>query len=117
MDVIEGLMKLDYFLNHKYKPRKIWWQFTLDKSAQTEHFHLLAERPEAVSEAFAALHIGEKDLHKHVMIEVLSFRLDTYLQTGKLVTDTEQLLIVYFPPDAAVRAMHFTMDLALSTAK
>jgi len=107
-DVIEGLMKLDYFLNHKYKPRKIWWEFKLDKAAQTRYFRTLAEEPELVSENFAALRINEKDLHKHVMIELLPFRLDRYLATSVIET-TEELLIVYFPPDAASRPKYFTL--------
>ncbi|MEK3725785.1 B12-binding domain-containing radical SAM protein [Paenibacillus sp. FSL H8-0034] len=116
MDVIEGLMKLDYFLNHKYKPRKIWWEFTLNKAAQNDYLRRLVHNPEAVSTAYAELGIGEKDIHKHVMIEVLPFRLDTYLETGELIADAEQLLIIYFPPDTSTRAMHFTLSLTSAQA-
>ncbi|MGF9917052.1 DUF4080 domain-containing protein [Paenibacillus ehimensis] len=116
LDVIEGLMKLDYFLNHKYKPRKIWWDFTLDKPRQSDYLRLLAERPEAVSGSFAALGIGEKDLHKHVMIEKLPFRLDRYLQSGELDRTSEQLLIVYFPPDASAKPQPFTLALEPTSA-
>ncbi|MFB6364347.1 B12-binding domain-containing radical SAM protein [Paenibacillus elgii] len=111
LDVIEGLMKLDYFLNHKYKPRKIWWDFTLDKPRQSDYLRLLAEQPETVSGSFAALNIGEKELHKHVMIEKLPFRLDRYLQNGELDRTSEQLLIVYFPPDASAKPQPFTLAL------
>ncbi|MCP1307690.1 B12-binding domain-containing radical SAM protein [Paenibacillus tyrfis] len=116
LDVIEGLMKLDYFLNHKYKPRKIWWNFTLDKPRQSDYLRLLAEQPEAVSGSFAALGIGEKDLHKHVMIEKLPFRLDRYLQSGELDRTSEQLLIVYFPPDASAKPQPFTLALEPTSA-
>ncbi|KPV57832.1 Fe-S oxidoreductase [Paenibacillus sp. A3] len=116
LDVIEGLMKLDYFLNHKYKPRKIWWNFTLDKPRQSDYLRLLAEQPEAVSGSFAALGIGEKDLHKHVMIEKLPFRLDRYLQSGELDRTSEQLLIVYFPPDASAKPQPFTLALESTSA-
>jgi len=112
LEVVEGLMKLDYFLNHKYKPRKIWWDFKLDKAAQAGYFKLLAEHPEAVSETFASLRISEKDLHKHVMIEILPFRLDHYLETGEMLTDEERLLVVYFPPDASSPAQYFSMNAA-----
>lgn len=115
MERIEGLMKLDYFLNHKYKPRKIWWDFTLDKQRQAQYMRFLAERPEAVSPQFAALGIGEKELHKHVMIEVVPFRLDHYMVTGEMDTTGEQLLIVYFPPDGAGgRPLPFTLELESS---
>ncbi|NHN32926.1 B12-binding domain-containing radical SAM protein [Paenibacillus agricola] len=116
MDVIEGLMKLDYFLNHKYKPRKIWWQFTLNKAAQTDYFRRLVHNPEEVSASYAALGIGEKDIHKHVMIEVVPFRLDVYLQTSEIIADSQQLLIIYFPPDTSTRAMHFTLSLESAAA-
>lgn len=112
LNVIEGLMKLDYFLNHKYKPRKIWWEFKLDKADQTRYFKLLAERPELVSATFASLRISEKDLHKHVMLEVMLFQLDHYLDTGEMRMDEERLLVVYFPPDAAAPAQYFTVDAA-----
>ncbi|CAG7646802.1 B12-binding domain-containing radical SAM protein [Paenibacillus allorhizosphaerae] len=117
MEVIEGLMKLDYFMNHKYKPRKIWWDFTLDKQQQGQYMRRLAERPEDVSPQFAALGIGEKELHKHVMIEVVPFRMDHYLASGEMDMTGEQLLIVYFSPDAAGgRPASFTMALETSKA-
>lgn len=116
LDVIEGLMKLDYFLNHKYKPRKIWWDFTLDKPRQSDYLRLLAEQPESVSGSFAALGIGEKELHKHVMIEKLPFRLDRYLESGELDRTSEQLLIVYFPPDASAKPQPFTLALEPTSA-
>ena len=53
LDVAEGFMKLDYFLGHKYKPRKIWWTFSLDKFRQNEFFRMLAEQPERVCNPFA----------------------------------------------------------------
>ncbi|WP_248929921.1 B12-binding domain-containing radical SAM protein [Paenibacillus hamazuiensis] len=111
MDIVEALMKFDYFLNHKYRPRKIWWDFTLDKSGQAELLRLLAEHPEKVSAEFARLRLAEKDLHKHVMIETMPFDLRLYLETGELQTDTSQLLIVYFPPDAQDKPSWFTMEL------
>jgi hypothetical protein len=111
LDFIEGLMKLDYFLNHKYRPRKIWWSFTLDKNRQAQYLHRIGENPHQVSGRFAELNLTEKDLHKHIMIEVMPFDLRTYLQTGQLHSDAEQLLIVYFHPDAKEKPCFFTMEL------
>ncbi|MEC0228108.1 B12-binding domain-containing radical SAM protein [Paenibacillus alba] len=111
MRVIEGLMKLDYFLGHKYKPRKIWWDFTLEKSEQNSFFKLLAEQPELVSGEFHHLRINEKDLHKHVMLEVLPFALQTYLQSGEIDASSKELLVVHFPPDAQQPAHYYTMPL------
>ncbi|MCZ8512602.1 B12-binding domain-containing radical SAM protein [Paenibacillus filicis] len=111
MDVIQGLMKLDYFLNHKYKPRKIWWDFTLDKSRQADYMLRLAEQPGSVSESFAALGLEEKELHKHAMIEVLPFSLEHYLQEGETDRSQPQLLVVYYPPDGSARVRTFLADL------
>lgn len=111
MHVIEGLMKLDYFLGHKYKPRKIWWDFTLEKSEQNAYLRLLAEQPELVSGDFQSLRINEKDLHKHAMLEVLPFALQTYLQSGVIDESSKELLVVHFPPDAQQPASYYTMTL------
>ncbi|UJF34365.1 B12-binding domain-containing radical SAM protein [Paenibacillus hexagrammi] len=111
MPIIEGLMKLDYFLGHKYRPRKIWWDFTLDKQEQSAYLRLLAERPELADGGFSQLRISEKDLHKHVMLEVLPFDLQGYLQNGIMQMSSPQLLIVYFPPDAQQPASFYTMPL------
>ncbi|MDQ0917425.1 B12-binding domain-containing radical SAM protein [Paenibacillus sp. V4I5] len=111
MHVIEGLMKLDYFLGHKYKPRKIWWEFTLEKSEQNAYLRLLAEQPELVSGDFRSLRINEKDLHKHAMLEVLPFALQTYLQSGEIDESSKELLVVHFPPDAQQPASYYTMPL------
>jgi anaerobic magnesium-protoporphyrin IX monomethyl ester cyclase len=110
MDVVEGLMKLDYFQNHKYKPRKIWWDFTLDKAQQLAYMRLLAEHPEQAAGGFAELRISEKDLHKHVMVEVVPFDLARYLSSGELEPGKPQLLIAYFPPDGAAKAQAYAMD-------
>jgi anaerobic magnesium-protoporphyrin IX monomethyl ester cyclase len=111
MDVSEGFMKLDYFLGHKYRPRKIWWDFTLNKSEQSEYMKLLAEQPEHVSGQFSSLSIPERDLHKHVMIEVLPFSLESYLQSGSIEQDHKDLLVIYYQPDAANPAQFFTMPI------
>ncbi|WP_159885857.1 B12-binding domain-containing radical SAM protein [Paenibacillus puerhi] len=111
MSIVLGLMKLDYFLNHKYKPRKIWWDFSLSRGEQNDFLRRLAERPEAVSGRFAELGIAEKDIHKHVMIERLPFLLDRYLETGDIDVSADQLLIVYFPPDLSVKPQTYTLAL------
>ena len=100
-DAAEGLMKLDYFMNHKYKPRKIWWTFSMDKAEQASRLQALAERPELVSEAFAALGMTEKDLHKHAVIETIPFDLDRYVQDGTIDRNFPVLLIVVYGADGS----------------
>jgi anaerobic magnesium-protoporphyrin IX monomethyl ester cyclase len=111
MDVIEGMMKLDYFLNHKYKPRKTWWTFALDKTEQACLLREAALHPERVSGSFAELGLGEKELHKHAVIEIVPFDLGFYLEKGELDRSRHSVLIAYFEPDANARAQIFSMPL------
>lgn len=107
LSVIEGLMKYDYFIRHKHKPRKTWWEFTLkeQQSSILENVHSL--------NVFPNLELSVKDLHKHTMIEVLSIDLDHYLKT-KEVREQQTLLLLYFDPKNQV-TQHYTcpMDILI----
>lgn len=112
-EIAEGLMKLDYFLNHKYKPRKIWWTFSLAKAEQAAIMRRLAEHPEDVSPQFAALGMSEKELHKHTVLEVLPFDLAAQLQqSAEQDMNVRTLLIVHYPPDASQPPQYFSMKLS-----
>ncbi|GIP38896.1 B12-binding domain-containing radical SAM protein [Paenibacillus sp. J31TS4] len=116
LKAIEGLMKLDYFGNHNYKPRKIWWDVALDKSALAARMAKLAAEPESVSASFAALGLGEKELHKHTLLEVLPFRYGRYEADGELNLSGETLLVVYYPPDGSGAVRFFSGPLAPESA-
>jgi anaerobic magnesium-protoporphyrin IX monomethyl ester cyclase len=110
MDIILGLMKYDYFLNHKYRPRKGWWDFTLGKERLSALIRRAAEQPEQVSGNFAELGLSERDLHKHAVVEVLPFDLDAYLKNGEMIERETALFAVYRPgEDRPVRC--YTMRL------
>jgi anaerobic magnesium-protoporphyrin IX monomethyl ester cyclase len=111
LHVIEGLMKLDYYLNHKYRPRKIWWKFSLDKSEQARYFRRISERPDTVSGDFAKRAADVKELHKHAMIEVVPFDLARYLATGEVEQGEESLLIAYYEADGHSKAIVYSMAL------
>ncbi|MBG9736769.1 B12-binding domain-containing radical SAM protein [Paenibacillus alvei] len=64
-----GLMKLDYYMSHKYKPRKVWWSGQLQKEEASRVLQWAAGQAELVSEQFAALDLSEKELHKHAVVE------------------------------------------------
>ncbi len=95
-DVVEGLMKYDYFLGHNHKPRKVWWDFTMDKQEMGGWMRLLGEHPEDVSPAFAALGLGEKELQKHAVLEKLPFDLEQFLATGEIDRSSCTLLVVLY---------------------
>ncbi|WP_209121903.1 B12-binding domain-containing radical SAM protein [Alkalihalobacillus sp. BA299] len=109
IETIHGLMVYDYFIRHKHKPRSTWWKFSLTKEAQSRYLKSIATSPHLVSEEFSKLRLSEKDLHKHTMIEVLSFDLDHYLQTKEVILQ-EQLMITYFNPKEQ-NTTHYTSSL------
>lgn len=112
MDVIQGLMKLDYFLNHKYKPRKTWWTFSMDKSEQMDWMRRIAGRPDLVLGAgFAQLSMSEKELHKHTAIEQVPFDLQRYLETGEMTAGHPSLIIAYFEPESSGESRVFSLPI------
>ncbi|AJS61580.1 B12-binding domain-containing radical SAM protein [Paenibacillus sp. IHBB 10380] len=117
MEIILGLMKLDYFMNHKYKPRKIWWDSRLSKEEWNAHLKMLIERPSEVSQEFAALGLQERDLQKHMVVDNLPFNLEEVIQsvvTGTELkgSDQQTLLIVLYQQDESQRPLYFTSTIA-----
>ncbi len=107
--IIEGFMKLDYFLQHKYRPRKIWWDVSLDKASHHQWMEELILRPNIVSSEFSKLQLDEKTIHKHVMLEVLPFDLDAYRSSGQLDDNRSTLLVVHYPSDSSRTPQWFTV--------
>lgn len=112
LDAIEGLMKLDYYLNHKNKPRKPWWAMTLDKAEYASYMRLLAEQPEQVSGDFQALGLSEKELYKHTVIEPLPFDLEQLLHHGNVDRSQHTLLIAYYSLNANKNVQYYTLKLS-----
>jgi len=97
LQVIEGLMKYDYLKNHKYKPRKPWWNASYDKSRRISLYNHIINNPASLGESFVRLGLDEKDLYKHTMLEEISFDITRYLMTGTIVKQPSCLL-AYFDP-------------------
>jgi anaerobic magnesium-protoporphyrin IX monomethyl ester cyclase len=102
LSIIKGLMMLDYFVNQKHKPRSTWWEFSLEKEEQSIYLKILARNPELVSKEFAGLQLSEKDLHKHTMIEVISFDIDHFLSTAEVIKEPTLLTVYYHPKELKV---------------
>jgi anaerobic magnesium-protoporphyrin IX monomethyl ester cyclase len=94
-EVVLGLMKLDYFMNHKYKPRKIWWDFSMDKQEQAELLRMAAADPSVFSEELADRIWNERELHKSAVVEVLPFQAEALLREGTLLMEPTLLLVHY----------------------
>jgi anaerobic magnesium-protoporphyrin IX monomethyl ester cyclase len=97
LPIIEGLMKLDFFLTQNYKPRKTWWTFSITKQEQQAYMKIAEQQPTLFGEEFAALALSEKELHKHAVIEVLPFDLRAYEQHGELLKQSHLVLVYYAP--------------------
>jgi hypothetical protein len=97
LDIVAGLMKYDYLSNHKYKPRKPWWEQSSTKQSRTEIYKQIVENPSLLGQTYLDIALDEKDLYKHTMIEDLSFDLSVYLTSGELVKMPTNLL-AYFDP-------------------
>ncbi|WP_028593111.1 B12-binding domain-containing radical SAM protein [Paenibacillus assamensis] len=82
-EVAQGLMRLDYFMNHKYKPRKIWWKDVLDKDEVGRILRAAAEHPERLGSDFAALGLNERELHKHAVVERMPFDVAYWMVVGQ----------------------------------
>lgn len=95
MEVVRGLMVYDFFLNHKHKPRKTWWKFTMSKQDQSNILKRIAEQPKLVSTEFEKLALSEKELHKRTMIEKIPFNISHYLRTNEVIEEPS-LVIAYF---------------------
>ncbi|MDR6124415.1 anaerobic magnesium-protoporphyrin IX monomethyl ester cyclase [Bacillus sp. SLBN-46] len=97
LDVVADLMKYDYLINHKYKPRKPWWEASYDKNSRTELYKRFIENPNLLGNEFIDLNLEEKELFKHTMLEEISFDLKGYLATGE-IQKQPSCLLAYFDP-------------------
>ncbi|MGM7682347.1 B12-binding domain-containing radical SAM protein [Cytobacillus sp. Hm23] len=95
--IISGLMKYDYLRKQKHKPRKPWWNDLLEKPIRAAYYRDIVNNPHVFGRQFTHLQLSEKDIHKHTVIEELSFNLSHYLLSNKIVHE-QTLLLVYFDP-------------------
>ncbi|MBY6050612.1 B12-binding domain-containing radical SAM protein [Cytobacillus firmus] len=95
LDIAEGLMKFDYISKQKYKPRKPWWQPSLEKSERSKLYQSLLENPNQLGESFLNLQLNEKEIYKHTLSERLSFDIERYINEG-LIEKKDSVLLAYF---------------------
>ncbi|OEH92013.1 B12-binding domain-containing radical SAM protein [Bacillus solimangrovi] len=95
LTVVQDLMKYDYLKSMKHKPRKPWWGEQWSKKEKSMLLKYVEEHPHMLGESFSSRNLSEKDLHKHTIIEQLSFDLHTYLTSGQLVHQETFMLIHY----------------------
>lgn len=91
-----SIMKFDYLQNQRHRPRKIWWEDKLDKTAAHSIFIQLQEQLSTLREDFARHAAIEKEYYKHTMMTDVSFDLKHYMETGEVI-EGEYALVVYYP--------------------
>lgn len=97
LEIIDGLMKLDYLSKAKYKPRKPWWEQSLDKQERSVIYQSILQAPTIMGEDYESLNLHERELYKHTLVENIPFDLQEYLQTGKVIPQ-DSTMLVYFDP-------------------
>ncbi|MFD0825109.1 B12-binding domain-containing radical SAM protein [Neobacillus sp. M.A.Huq-85] len=97
LEIVIGLMKYDYLIHHKYKPRKPWWEQSFTKEERVKIYKQISEFPSLLGQSFIDLGLDEKDLFKHTMLESLSFDLKEYLASGRIIAHPTSL-VAYFNP-------------------
>ncbi|RST75311.1 radical SAM proteinB12-binding domain-containing radical SAM protein [Siminovitchia acidinfaciens] len=103
-ELAEGLMKYDYLLNHRYKPRKTWWAL-MDKKERSGLYSAISENSSLVGQAFSELALNERELYKHTVIEKFPFLLGEYISSGKVVPQDSYGLI-YFDPTNGISSFY-----------
>ncbi|WP_026690326.1 B12-binding domain-containing radical SAM protein [Alteribacter aurantiacus] len=105
--IVRSLMKLDYLLHHKHKPRKRWWATDVSKEEQLRVHTFLSDQPSAVSQSFAELQLSDKELHKHTVVTKVEIDVNRYF-IDDTITEGHFYLIVYYNPKSMV-ATPFTL--------
>lgn len=112
-DIVLGLMKADYLLGHKYKPRKIWWADRLAKAEWSAVQRLLLEEGQTVSPGLAALGLTEKEFGKFAMIEKVPFAgLEQVLEQGPAARMENSVLVVLYQQNEAEKPVVVTVGAA-----
>ncbi|MBB6731006.1 B12-binding domain-containing radical SAM protein [Cohnella zeiphila] len=91
LELTLGLLKIDYFLQHKYKPRKVWWEERVDKD----------EWAGLLREAAAGLGMEERELAKRAALERLPFDYAVWTAEGRVSRENETLLVVLYGGEEA----------------
>ncbi|HEY4552303.1 MAG TPA: B12-binding domain-containing radical SAM protein [Bacillaceae bacterium] len=103
--IAEGLLKYDYLLNQRYKPRKAWWEDELTRSGRSKIYSAIIRTPDLAGNEFAGHGLNEKDLYKHTLLEKWPFDLMQYMETGMII-EHPSTAVVYFRPSDGRSSIH-----------
>ncbi|MFD1735516.1 B12-binding domain-containing radical SAM protein [Bacillus salitolerans] len=95
LNVVHSLMKIDYLQNQKFKPRKPWWDDTMEKRERSLYYHQILDQPSILGDEYERLQLQEKDVFKHTVLEKITFNLQHFMQLGEIKNEP-CLLLAYF---------------------
>lgn len=107
LDIVLGLMKLDYLRYQKHKPRKIWWDSSITKDMRQLIFKAISERNLLEN---ANLPSTEKNFFKHTVIETVPFDVKYFLSANEIKCDESILIVYYDPKQLTASIVSFTID-------
>jgi len=90
-DVAFGLLKIDYYLQHKYKPRKLWWDERLEKKDWTSSLKYAADK----------LGMDERELQKKGTLDRLAFDYGAWLEEGRVDRSKPSTLVFLYSGEEA----------------
>ncbi|MOA05379.1 hypothetical protein D3C78_1249740 [compost metagenome] len=105
-DIVLGLMKLDYFLGHKYKPRKVWWEERMSKDRRSGYFKALAEGKFHLPFNYS---LDDRELQKFAMVEEIPFT----LTEGIELQPGSSLLVVLYQQEENERPVYCSIPLSV----
>ncbi|MEI5905917.1 B12-binding domain-containing radical SAM protein [Bacillus spongiae] len=106
-DIALSLMKYDYLLNQRYKPRKPWWKEALIKEDRSKIYKRTIENPMLFGESFSKLQLNEKELYKHTLVETLPFDVHSFIHSGSVEWQPTYLL-AHFEPSSGQSNIYFS---------
>ncbi|MFC5528670.1 B12-binding domain-containing radical SAM protein [Cohnella yongneupensis] len=107
-EVALGLLKIDYYTQHKYKPRKPWWEERMEKKDWTARMKQFAEH----------LGVEERELQKKAVLDSVPFDYDVWTRQGEIDRSRPTLLAVLYSGEegpAEIVALPQTDGLAAAT--
>jgi len=89
-DIVEGLLKYDYLIRQKYKPRKVWWESAITREQRQNIYERIDPNNFSIP-----IPKTERELFKHTILEHLPFDLKHFKETNEII-NKPSLLLMYF---------------------
>ncbi|MBO8173053.1 MAG: B12-binding domain-containing radical SAM protein [Bacillaceae bacterium] len=111
-DVVESLLKYDYLIHQKVRPRSVWWERPFSKEESGFIYQQILEEPErlkpvatreklSLQQPFKDLNLTERDLHKHTFVEKVSGEMLQELDANEFyrAETVSFVMLVYYDPE------------------